>query len=106
MNPKISATALEETKILVWHRDKLKLILTMSDPFLKTVLDHVVARDVVKKLTQVRRQLTHFFASELREMALNVGSIKNANLVNELHHKIFGEAKELARPDIFRRKLT
>jgi hypothetical protein len=27
--PKISATALEETKILVWHRDKLKLILTM-----------------------------------------------------------------------------
>jgi len=49
----ISATALEETKILVWHRDKLKLILTMSDPFLKTVLDHVVARDVVKKLTQV-----------------------------------------------------
>ena len=49
----ISATALEETKILVWHRDKLKLILTMSDPFLKTVLDHVVARDVVRKLTQV-----------------------------------------------------
>ena len=57
---KISATALEETKILVWHRDKLKLILTMSDPFLKTVLDHVVARDVVKKLTQVRlRHLLH-----------------------------------------------
>ena len=53
----ISATALEETKILVWHRDKLKLILTMSDPFLKTVLDHVVARDVVRKLTQVGSQI-------------------------------------------------
>ncbi len=37
----------------VWHRDKLKLILAMSDPFLKTVLDHVVARDVVMKLVQV-----------------------------------------------------
>ena len=56
----ISATALEETKILVWHRDKLKLILTMSDPFLKTVLDHVVARDVVKKLTQVSCLVTLF----------------------------------------------
>jgi len=26
----------------------------MADPFLKTVLDHVVARDVVRKLVQVR----------------------------------------------------
>jgi hypothetical protein len=53
----ISATALEETKILVWHRDKLKLILTLAEPFLKTVLDHVVARDVVRKLTQVSKFL-------------------------------------------------
>ena len=54
----ISATALEETKVLVWHRDKLKLTL-MENPYLHTVFEHIVARDVVKKLTQVpseRRQ--------------------------------------------------
>ena len=48
----ISATALEETKVLVWHRDKLKLTL-MENPYLHTVFEHIVARDVVKKLTQV-----------------------------------------------------
>lgn len=47
----ISATALEETKVLVWHRDKLKLTL-MENPYLHTVFEHIVARDVVKKLTQ------------------------------------------------------
>ena len=48
----ISATALEETKVLVWHRDKLKLTL-MENPYLHTVFEHIVARDVVRKLTQV-----------------------------------------------------
>lgn len=47
----ISATALEETKVLVWHRDKLKLIL-MKNPYLHTVFEHIIARDVVRKLTQ------------------------------------------------------
>ena len=48
----ISATALEETKVLVWHRDKLKLTL-MERPYLHTVFEHIIARDVVRKLTQV-----------------------------------------------------
>ena len=48
----VSATALEETKVLVWHRDKLKLTL-MESPYLYTVFEHIIARDVVRKLAQV-----------------------------------------------------
>lgn len=47
----VSATALEETKVLVWHRDKLKLTL-METPYLFTVFEHIIARDVVRKLAQ------------------------------------------------------
>ena len=55
----VSATALEETKVLVWHRDKLKLTL-METPYLFTVFEHIIARDVVRKLAQVRFQLLVF----------------------------------------------
>ena len=51
----VSATALEETKVLVWHRDKLKLTL-METPYLFTVFEHIIARDVVRKLAQVSFQ--------------------------------------------------
>ena len=34
----------------------------MEDPFLQTVLDHVIGRDVVRKLMQVRRRWnSHLF---------------------------------------------
>ena len=56
LSAQISATALEETKVLVWHRDKLKLIL-MKNPYLHTVFEHIIARDVVRKLTQVTKQI-------------------------------------------------
>ena len=48
----MSVTALEDCTVLVWHRDKLKFQM-MSDPFLQAVFDHVLGRDVVKKLMQV-----------------------------------------------------
>ena len=48
----VSVTALEECSILVWHRDRLKFHL-MADSFLQVVFDHVLGRDVVKKLMQV-----------------------------------------------------
>ena len=51
----VSVTALEECCILAWHRDKLKLKM-MEDPHLQAVLDHVVGRDVVRKLMQVIRR--------------------------------------------------
>lgn len=45
--------AMEESRVLVWHRDKLKLSI-MSDAFLQAVFDHILGRDVVHKLMQVR----------------------------------------------------
>lgn len=46
---------MEESRILLWHRDKLKLSI-ITDQFLQAVFDHILGRDVVKKLMQV-----HFF---------------------------------------------
>lgn len=43
---------MEESRILLWHRDKLKLSI-ISDQFLQAVFDHILGRDVVKKLMQV-----------------------------------------------------
>ena len=48
----MSIRASEESRVLLWHRDKLKLIL-LSDAFLQAVFDHILGRDVVRKLTQV-----------------------------------------------------
>ncbi|XP_065224588.1 blood vessel epicardial substance isoform X2 [Planococcus citri] len=53
----VSITAMEESKILLWHRDKLKLSI-ISDKFLQTVLDHILSRDVVNKLIQVNEAVT------------------------------------------------
>ncbi|XP_039500200.1 blood vessel epicardial substance isoform X1 [Drosophila santomea] len=48
----VSIMAMEESRVLIWHRDKLKLSI-MAEPFLQTVFDHILGRDVVKKLMQV-----------------------------------------------------
>ncbi|XP_076044453.1 popeye domain-containing protein 3-like isoform X4 [Oratosquilla oratoria] len=48
----VSATAIEDARVLLWHRDKLKLTI-MGDQFLQAVFDHILGRDVVKKLMQV-----------------------------------------------------
>lgn len=48
----VSITAIDEAKVLIWHRDKLKLSI-INDEFLQVVFDHILGRDVVKKLMQV-----------------------------------------------------
>ncbi|EDX18507.1 GD17511 [Drosophila simulans] len=48
----VSIMAMEESRVLIWHRDKLKLSI-MAEPFLQTVFDHILGRDVVRKLMQV-----------------------------------------------------
>ncbi|XP_063844436.1 LOW QUALITY PROTEIN: popeye domain-containing protein 3-like [Scylla paramamosain] len=48
----VSATAIEDSRVLIWHRDKLKLTI-MGDQFLQAVFDHILGRDVVKKLMQI-----------------------------------------------------
>ncbi|XP_075227383.1 popeye domain-containing protein 3-like isoform X2 [Lycorma delicatula] len=47
----VSVTAMEESRVLLWHRDKLKLSI-ITDQFLQAVFDHILGRDVVKKLMQ------------------------------------------------------
>lgn len=44
--------AMEESRVLIWHRDKLRLSI-INDAFLRTVFDHILGKDVVKKLMQV-----------------------------------------------------
>uniref|UniRef100_T1JAS8 POPDC1-3 domain-containing protein n=1 Tax=Strigamia maritima TaxID=126957 RepID=T1JAS8_STRMM len=48
----VTITALEESRIMVWNRDKLKLTIN-NESFLQAVFDHILGRDVVKKLMQV-----------------------------------------------------
>lgn len=58
----VSITAIDEAKVLIWHRDKLKLSI-INDEFLQVVFDHILGRDVVKKLMQVS-QVSHFSVDE------------------------------------------
>ena len=44
--------ALEPCTLLTWHRDRVKFCL-MEDTKLQAIFDHVVGRDVVRKLMQV-----------------------------------------------------
>jgi PREDICTED: similar to bves CG32513-PA, isoform A, partial len=46
---KVTVVALEECRLIVWHRDKLKLTIS-SDHYMQRVLDNVLGKDVVKKL--------------------------------------------------------
>ena len=48
----VSIVALEESRLLVWNRDKLKLSISCK-PYLQTVLDNILGKDVVKKLLLV-----------------------------------------------------
>jgi len=48
----VSILALEESRLLVWNRDKLKLSIS-GDAYLQAVLDNILGKDVVKKLLLV-----------------------------------------------------
>ena len=48
----VTVTALEPGTLLTWHRDRVKFCL-MEEPRLQAIFEHVVARDVVRKLMQV-----------------------------------------------------
>ncbi|GFY62099.1 blood vessel epicardial substance-A [Trichonephila inaurata madagascariensis] len=48
----VSITALEDCRVLIWHRDKLKLSIS-NDIFLQAVFDNILGKDVVKKLLLV-----------------------------------------------------
>ena len=66
--------------MLIWHRDKLKLTI-ITDQFLQAVFDHILGRDVVKKLMQVS-ELLLFILSQKRF------AIHFINLVVELARRL------------------
>lgn len=65
--------AMEPTKIMTWHRDKLKLCIADND-YLKAVLDNILGKDVVKKLQQV---MEHSDRESLRAMAAGENNSNN-----------------------------
>lgn len=61
--------AMEESRVLIWHRDKLRLSI-INDSFLRTVFDHILGKDVVKKLmqvTQVSDRISGFLNGKLEQ---------------------------------------
>ncbi|XP_050531977.1 blood vessel epicardial substance-like isoform X2 [Daktulosphaira vitifoliae] len=54
----VSVTAVEDSRVLLWHRDKLRLSI-ITDQFLYTIFDHILGRDVVKKLMQVSETMSN-----------------------------------------------
>lgn len=48
----VTVIAMEDCRLLVWHRDKLKLTIC-GDQFLQAVFDNILGKDVVKKLMLV-----------------------------------------------------
>lgn len=60
---------MEESRVLIWHRDKLRLSI-INDSFLRTVFDHILGKDVVKKLmqvTQVSDRISGFLNGKLKQ---------------------------------------
>ncbi|RWS31268.1 popeye domain-containing protein 3-like protein, partial [Leptotrombidium deliense] len=45
----VTIMALEECRVIIWHRDKLKLSIA-DEPYLQAVMDNILGKDVVKKL--------------------------------------------------------
>lgn len=54
---RVTVKALQDSCLLVWHRDVLRLKL-MKNTFLQCVFDKLLGRDVVKKLLQVDEKLS------------------------------------------------
>ncbi|XP_050428624.1 blood vessel epicardial substance isoform X2 [Adelges cooleyi] len=81
----VSVTAVEDSRILLWHRDKLRLSI-ITDQFLYTIFDHILGRDVVKKLMQANETVSNghlpnqWYESEDGELTGNVSDEKQTVL--------------------------
>ncbi|MCP6508442.1 popeye domain-containing protein, partial [Klebsiella pneumoniae] len=77
----VSVTAVEDSRVLLWHRDKLRLSI-ITDEFLYTIFDHILGRDVVKKLMQVSETMSNghlpsqWYEGEEIDMTNNVNDEK------------------------------
>ncbi|XP_023316606.1 blood vessel epicardial substance isoform X2 [Trichogramma pretiosum] len=83
----VSITAMEDSRVLLWHRDKLKLSI-ISDQFLQAVFDHILGRDVVKKLMQVSETMAASHQQQNGQV-VNLGSGIANNHDTELDAKMF-----------------
>ncbi|XP_074602723.1 popeye domain cAMP effector bves isoform X2 [Brevipalpus obovatus] len=76
----VSVVALEECRLLVWHRDKLKLTIS-GDSYLKSLMDCILGRDLVKKLLFVTDTISNNAAIDQQ---LN----ENTKLILPIHRAI------------------
>ncbi|KAK4010266.1 popeye domain-containing protein 3 isoform X2 [Daphnia magna] len=87
----VSIRACEESRVLLWHRDKLRVIL-QKDAFLQSVLHEILGRDVVRKHCQVREKVASYngsplFKTNLMNNMLFVESEKPLNLLSAFNPK-------------------
>ncbi|XP_014298988.1 popeye domain-containing protein 3 isoform X1 [Microplitis demolitor] len=82
----VSITAMEDSRILLWHRDKLKLSI-MTDQFLQAVFDHILGRDVVKKLMQVSETMAAGNHQHQNGQVVGLGGV--GNIENDSDTKLF-----------------
>lgn len=58
----VSIMAVQESRILIWNLDKLKSFI-FKEPYLQSILDNILGKDVVKKLTVVTDNYTNFISN-------------------------------------------
>ncbi|XP_008202836.1 blood vessel epicardial substance isoform X1 [Nasonia vitripennis] len=80
----VSITAMEESRVLLWHRDKLKLSI-ISDQFLQAVFDHILGRDVVKKLMQVSETMAAASSQQLLQQQQQQQQQQNGQVIGLSH---------------------
>ena len=54
--------AVQEARILIWDLDKLKLFI-LKKPYLQSILDNILGKDVVKKLITITNNYTNFISN-------------------------------------------
>ena len=79
----VSVTALEPGTLLTWHRDRVKFCL-MEDAKLQAIFDHVVGRDVVRKLMQVIIKILGFSGLLSRNISNDGRWTKNGSAAKRL----------------------
>lgn len=58
----VSIIAVQESRILIWDLDKLKLLI-LKEPYLQSILDNILSKDVVKKLIIITDNYTNFISN-------------------------------------------
>ena len=81
---------MEDARVLLWHRDKLKLSI-ITDQFLQAVFDHILGRDVVKKLMQVSVRCFFFYLFSSLFLICHTEYRKQVFLNFKPHHSLIGE---------------